>query len=387
MLSALAAVMFWSLLGVVAYVYVGYPLCLWALATLRPRPVRRGPATPRVTLIVSAYNEEAAIGRKLANALASDYPREQLEILVVSDGSTDRTDAIVQGLAGRGVRLLRQEPRQGKTAGLNAAVAAATGEIVVFSDANISYRHDAIRRLVESLVDPAVGCVTGDSRYVGGGDSAAHRQEAAYWDYERSIRTWESRIGSTVGGDGAIFAIRRALYTPLPADAINDLVTPLQIVARGYRAVFEPAAVGYEATAGVFVGEFRRKRRIVNRSWRGVMRTREVLDPRKVGLFAWQVWSHKILRWWMLPLLAASALACLAALPRGGVYPVAALGFAGTLVLAGIGALVPRRGGRLAALPQAAFYFYLVNFASVLGILAAMLGRVETVWTPERATT
>ena len=383
-MSAAAAALFWLLMGLVAYVYLGYPLCLWLLAWRRPRPVRRAAIAPPVTLIISAFNEEASIGRKLENAVALDYPRDRLEILVVSDGSTDGTDRIVQSCPDPRVRLLRLTVRQGKTAGLNLAVAQAHGELVVFSDANILYRKDMLRELVAGFADPEVGCVTGDARYVARDATAAHRQEAAYWGYEQQIRALESRLGSTVGGDGAIFAIRRSLYTPLPSDAINDLVIPLQIVARGFRAVFEPAAIGHEESAGRFAGEFRRKRRIVNRSWRGVLHTRAVLSPRRVGLFAWQVWSHKVLRWWVLPCLLGAAAASLLASSRGALYRVAALGFLLTLVAAGAGALLQRRRGRLAALVQAAFYFYLVNLASVLGILAACCGRVETVWTPER---
>ena len=383
-MSAAAAIVFWVLLALVVYVYLGYPVCLWLLTRVRSRPIRRADIRPPVTLIISAFNEEAAIGRKLENALGLDYPADRLDVLVVSDGSTDGTDRIVEACRDPRVCLLRLPGRQGKTAGLNLAVAEARGEIVAFSDANILYREDTLRQLVAGFADPEVGCVTGDARYVAHEASAAHRQEAAYWSYEQQIRCLESRLGSTVGGDGAIFAIRKRLYAPLPPDAINDLVVPLQIVARGFRAVFEPAAIGHEESAGRFGGEFRRKRRIVNRSWRGVLSTREVLDPRRVGLFAWQVWSHKVLRWWVLPCLTGAAVASLLAFQRGAVYRAAALGFVLTLLLAGAGAACRTRRGRLAALAQAAFYFYLVNVASVLGILAALRGRVDTVWTPER---
>ena len=380
----MAAIVVWCIVGAMAYTYMGYPLLLWVLVRLRDRRVRPGDATPSATLIISAFNEKDAIAEKLANALATDYPAGALEILVVSDASTDGTDRIVEGFSGQGVKLLRMAERRGKTAGLNAAVAGARGEILVFSDANILYQTDAIRRLVRNFSDPSVGCVTGDSRYVDPGESAAHQQESTYWNYERIIRTLESHVGSTVGGDGAIFAIRRTLYSPLPADAINDLVTPLQIVARGFRAVFEPGAVGCERSAGVFAGEFRRKRRIVNRSWRGVMSHREVLNPWRVGLFAWQVWSHKVLRWWMLPLMVLALVACLIANSMGRIFQVATGAFLLSLVLAAVGGLLPDRRGRLVSLAQSAFYFYLVNIASVLGLLTAMFGRADTVWTPER---
>ena len=379
-----AAAIVWVALGVIAYVYAGYPAILWLCARTRSRKVRQAEIDASVTLVISAFNEERTIAKKLENTLALDYPKDRFEVMVVSDASTDETDAIVAGFSDRGIDILRLPKRQGKTAGLNAAVRAASGEIVVFSDANILYRRDAVRALVRNFADTEVGCVTGDSRYVDLEPSEAHAQESAYWGYERFIRELESRVGSTVGGDGAIFAIRREFYTPLPAEAINDLVTPLQIVARGYRAVFEPEAVGFEPSAGDFRGEFRRKRRIVNRSWHGVMSVSEVLNPRRVGWFAWQVWSHKVLRWFVLPLILLAAGGCFIALPLGLHYRLGAWGFVASLALAGTGAFAPARWGRAATLPHAAWYFYLVNLAAVLGMAMALIGRVEMVWNPER---
>jgi sugar transferase (PEP-CTERM/EpsH1 system associated) len=334
--------------------------------------------------VISAFNEDRTIRTKIENSVALDYPPDRLEVLVVSDASTDNTDRIVEEYKGRGVTLLRLSERRGKTVGLNAAMQVARGEIVVFSDANILYHQDALRHLVSNFADPAVGCVTGNSCYIDQSHSAAHRQENTYWGYERFVRTLESQVGSTVGGDGAIFAIRRELYTPLPPEAINDLVTPLQIVVRGYRAVFEPKAVGFEPSAGDFVGEFRRKHRIVNRSWWGVMSVPGVLNPWRAGLFAWQMWSHKVLRWLALPLVIIAAAGCFMAFPLGWEYQLGAWGFTASLIAAGFGALVSRRSGRAARLLQAILYFYLVNCAAILGIARAVTGRVEVLWTPER---
>jgi cellulose synthase/poly-beta-1,6-N-acetylglucosamine synthase-like glycosyltransferase len=374
----------WGVLLLVGYVYVGYPILLWIITRFRRRPVFQDDIAPTVTLLISAFNEARVIGSKLENSLALDYPSDRLEILVVSDASTDGTDAIVKSFAERGVKLLRMPERQGKTAGLNAALQQAHGEIVVFSDANILYQRDVIRLLVRNFADPSVGCVTGNSCYVENLQSAAHVQEDNYWQYEQTIRSLESRLGSTVGGDGAIFAIRKYLYTPLPSDAINDLVIPLQIVARGYRAIFELSAVGFEPSAGDFAGEFRRKRRIVNRSWRGVRSVPQVLDPRAVGIFAWQVWSHKVLRWLMLPMVLTAATGCFLAFPAGLIYRIGAVGFVASVVIAGIGGLAKGSLGGLARLAHGLFYFYMVNLAAFLGIVMAMFGRVEVVWTPER---
>jgi cellulose synthase/poly-beta-1,6-N-acetylglucosamine synthase-like glycosyltransferase len=384
-MSTVGAIIAWSAFGLVAYVYVGYPVLLYLITKVYQSPADQADVTPSVTLLISAFNEADAIKGKLENTVALDYPKDCLEVLVISDASTDATDRIVQGFEGQGVRLLRMPTRGGKTVGLNAASRVAKGDILFFSDANILYRPDTIRRLMRSFADPSVGCVTGDSRYLEEMDSAAHVQENAYWGYERMIRTMESQIGSTVGGDGAIFAIRRSLYRPLAPDAINDLVIPLQIVAAGYRAIFEPTAVGFEPSAGDFRKEFRRKRRIVNRSWRGVMSVAAVLNPFQVGTFAWQVWSHKVLRWLVLPFIGAAAVGCAFAAGDGWTYRAGLIGIALSLGLAGIGALITERGSLFARVAQGMFYFYLVNLAAVLGIMRAIRGHVEMVWAPERS--
>lgn len=381
----MASTIVWTACFLIGYVYVGYPLMLWCLSRFSWRAVAASPIIPPVTLLISAYNEQEDIGRKLKNSLALDYPKDKLQIIVISDASTDETDQIVRAFQDQGVVLLRMPTRGGKTTGLNAAVKKANGEVVVFSDANILYQTDVLHRLVTSFADPTVGCVTGDSRYLEDNQSPADVQENTYWGYERMIRSWESLIGSTVGGDGAIFAIRTHLYTPLAPEAINDLVVPLQIVAKGYRAIYEPLAVGHEPAAGDFRKEFRRKRRIVNRSWRGIMSVGEVLKPWRVGLFAWQVWSHKVLRWLVLPFIVLAVLGCIAAVSEGWVYRAGLSVFVLSLGLAGAGAMVPNRRGLGARAAQAMFYFYLVNLAALLGILRALRGNVEMVWAPERS--
>src|SRR3712207_2035934 len=222
-MSDIGAIVAWAAALTVAYVYLGYPVLIALFARFNPRPVRTGDIEPSVTLVISAFNEAHVIGEKLRNAVALDYPQSKLQIIVVSDASTDDTDNIVRSFSAHGVSLLRMPERGGKTVGLNAALQRASGDIVVFSDANIMYRPDTLRRLIRNFADPRVGCVTGDARYVDDPHSAAHIQENSYWGYERFIRSMESLAGSTVGGDGAIFAIRRVLYEPLSADTINDL--------------------------------------------------------------------------------------------------------------------------------------------------------------------
>ncbi|MFO0706484.1 MAG: glycosyltransferase family 2 protein [Nitrospira sp.] len=383
-MTTIGAMFAWGAAFLIAYVYVGYPILIGLLARVMPRPVRQGEIEPTVTMVISAFNEAHVIGEKLNNAIGLDYPKDKIEILVVSDASTDATDDIVRSFSGQGVKLIRMAERGGKTVGLNAALKAAQGEIVIFSDANIMYRRDTARRLVCNFSDASVGCVTGDSQYVDDPHSAAHAQENTYWGYERFIRSMESLVGSTVGGDGAIFAIRRELYQPLSADTINDLVVPLQIVARGHRAIFEPTAIGLEPSAGDFRKEFRRKRRIVNRSWKGVMSVPGILNPFRVGLFAWQVWSHKVLRWLVLPFLVAGFAGCVGAYQLGMIYQLGLWGGIASVAVAAVGPFVPASLGGLAKLVQTVFYFYLVNLAAVLGVTKALGGRVDRIWAPER---
>ena len=367
-------------LGALAYVYVGYPLILQLLVWIRgARPIRRGSGLPRVSLVISAYNEEAVIERKIRNALTLDYPRRLLEVVVVSDASSDRTDEIVQGFARSGVRLFRQPERRGKTAGLNSVLPTLSGEIVVFSDANAMYDRGALRMLVRNFADAEVGCVTGEARYVKGNRSAADVSERAYWNYEIRIKVLETSVGSMVGGDGAIYAIRRALWRPLPDDAINDFLNPLQIVGAGWRGVYEPEAICYEETAAGIRREWKRRVRIVSRSWRAVFQAPGVLNPFRVGLFAFFLVSHKGLRWFS-GVFVGMLIGCVAAaavsvpLARGALLVITAIG---------LGLVVTAEWARRAA--GLVFYFGAINAASLVGVARGTFGSVSGVWTTPRA--
>jgi len=375
---------FWIGVGAVLYVYFGYALLL---ALTAGRASRAAPpaaaAPPTVTLIISAYNEADCIAGKLENTLELDYPRELLEVLVVSDASDDGTDEIVQRFADRGVRLLRMAKRGGKTLGLNAAVAQSRGEILVFSDANALYRADALKRLSEPFADAAIGAVIGESTYVEP-DSESGRSESLYWKYETWIKALESRRGSVVGGDGAIYSVRRSLYQPMAADALSDFVNPLQVVRAGFRCVYEPRALSYEETAADYRREYRRKVRIVNRAWRALLSMREMLNPFRYGAFALKLWSHKVLRWWVFAAPLVILPANLWLLDQHWIYRVTlalqiafyALAFGGYLI---------RSRARQPFLLRVPFYFCLVNIAAGVGVVQAMGGKSYTMWTTSRA--
>lgn len=375
---------YWVSLVLMAYVYVGYPLLLIiAKKVLRPKAIQRGADLPRVSLIISAYNEAKVIGEKLRNSLALEYARERLEILVVSDCSSDQTDEIVRSFGRHGVKLLRMPQRSGKTAGLNEAVAQASGEILIFSDANAEYDGHAIARLVRNFADPGVGAVTGEQRYLVEENDASTESENAYWRYELALKKLESALGSLVGGDGAIYAIRKSLYRKLDQADLSDFVNPLQIVQQGYRNVYEPEAVCYERGAEGFAAEFRRKVRIVNRAWRASWKMRALLNPVRHGMFALQFLSHKVLRWlapvFMLSLLVAN----LVIAQRSTFYAVSLAGQALFYVAALTGWLLSRSGNPIFMM-NVPYYFCSVNLASLVGLLQALGGRTYTTWTSSR---
>jgi cellulose synthase/poly-beta-1,6-N-acetylglucosamine synthase-like glycosyltransferase len=367
-------------IATLAYVYAGYPLALKLLVAIRGRrPVRHAPVTPSLTLIISAYNEIEVIRRKLDNALSLLYPRELLNIVVISDASDDGTDAAVAEYAGRGVVLARQPQRRGKTAGLNQVVPTLRTELVCFSDANAMYEPDALLKLARNFADPDVGCVTGEARYLPGGTGAADLGERVYWDYEIQIKRLETALGSTVGGDGAIYAIRRELWRELPENAINDFLNPLQIVEAGWRAVYEPEAVCHEETAGGVRTEYRRRVRIVSRSWRAVFQAPGVWNPFRTGFFAWSLLSHKILRW-LSGIFAAVAVIAAAVVfaPLVLAVPTIALG---TAAAVGVGLAFTAPGRRLLAVLA---YFVTIYAASSVGIIKGTVGKVSGVWATTR---
>jgi cellulose synthase/poly-beta-1,6-N-acetylglucosamine synthase-like glycosyltransferase len=367
--------------GAMAYVLAGYPLLLKLIVAFRgPRPIRRADVTPRLSFVISAYNEAAVIREKLENALSLDYPRDLLQIVVISDCSSDGTDEIVKSFERHGVTLARMAQRRGKTAGLNATVPTLTGEIVVFSDANAMYEAGALRMLARNFADAEVGYVTGEARYLKNGQAPADVGERAYWGYEMQMKRLETQLGSMVGGDGAIYAIRRALWRTLPEDAINDFLNPLQIVAAGWRGVYEPDAVCWEETGGGVRSEYKRRVRIVSRSWRAVFQARGVLNPLRVGLFAWSVWSHKVLRWASGFFAVGAGASFLVLYARwAAASPIVTLSVTAATVVGVVATTVGRRTFGMAA------YFGVINAASLVGLYKGSIGSVSGVWAPPRA--
>jgi len=374
-------VFFWGSVAWITYVYLGYPFLLACIGRVYRRPVRRATIEPSVTIVIAAFNEEAHIAGTIRNKLDLDYPSSKLQIIVVSDGSSDRTDELARQFEKSGVRLIRQIPRQGKTAALNQAVAAANSELIVFSDANSMYERDALRRMVANFADPAVGYVTGKMVYVNADGSVVGDGCTAYMRYENALRSLESELGSVVGVDGGIDAVRRELFVPMRADQLPDFVLPLRVVQQGYRVVYEPAAVLRESVLNQVSDEFRMRVRVALRALWALWDMRVLLAPWCHGLFSWQLWSHKALRY--LAFIPMFALAATSALlwTEAPLYRLAAIAqlAAYGLVLVGLWAPSWTSLQRLAALPS---YFVLVNLASGLAFWRFLRGQKQVLWKP-----
>jgi cellulose synthase/poly-beta-1,6-N-acetylglucosamine synthase-like glycosyltransferase len=375
---------FWILLVAGMYPYVIYPLCVAVLGRLVNRGVRVDASyLPRVTVITAAYNEQAHIEATVRNKLAQDYPRELLDMIVVSDCSADGTDDIVRRLAAQDARvqLLRNETRSGKTMGLNLAMPRARGDIVVFADANSIYRPDAIAKIVRNFADQRVGYVTGNMLYVNPDGSLVGDGCSAYMRYENALRAAENRLGSIVGVDGGVDAIRRELYQPMRADQLPDFVTPLNVSEQGYRVIYEPAAVLTEDALSAQSQEYRMRVRVALRAFWALWDKRALLNPFRFGLFAWQLWSHKLLRYLAFAPLAAAMVLNWLLVDHGAIY---ALGLAAQLLFVGaclVAAAGSRAGAALAPV-RYCFYFFLLNWASAVAFVRFVRGQKQVLWQP-----
>ena len=375
---SVVTVLFWLLLVLTLYSYLLYPLLVLLWARFAPRPWKRGEEHPPVSLIISVYNEEGVIARKLENALALEYPPEQLEVLVVSDGSTDATHDIVRACGDPRV-VLKEYERAGKTACLNRAVAEARGEVVVFTDANSMFPPQALQVMARNFADERVGLVTGWTKYRRPG-SEVEEAPGAYARLEKITKQAESRISSCVGADGAIFAVRRELYSPLKAEDINDFVIPLRVLGEGRRVVLDPDLYCLEEPAEGVDREFRRQARMTNRTLGAIRRNRRCLDPRAYGSFAFFLLSHKVLRF-LVPFFALGTLLTgIALAPLSRLYGVLLLGMI-LLLLAGLGGLLGWLRWRPADLCAT---FLLTTAGQVLGWYRFVTGRADTLWTPQR---
>ena len=383
MLVFFTTAIFWLALLALAYTYVGYPLLVWAVSSARPRELRRANWEPTVTVIITAYNEELDLASKLENTLALDYPPEKLDVLVASDCSTDRTDEIVRSYEPRGVCLHRQQTRLGKTAAQNAAVALASGEIILFSDATTLYSPDVLRAMLPNFADSSVGCVAGNLIYIDDHQSGTGHGARSYWGYETFLRRHESRAFSLIGAPGCLYAVRRTAYVPLYHEACSDFIIATKMVEQGLRAVYEPAAVCTETTNNQPGTEMRMRVRIISQTLTDLWRHRSLMNPLRGGFYSIQLISHKVLRYlipfFLLLLLATSALLAQYSIFYSAVFWAQLACY----ILAGIAWLLDRVGIRIRLL-SLPLYFILANVASIIAIYKFLVGERYASWEPIR---
>jgi cellulose synthase/poly-beta-1,6-N-acetylglucosamine synthase-like glycosyltransferase len=381
-LLRVAEVLFWGSIGTVLYSYFVYPLIVAVIVRIAgARPVAADDGyLPVVSVMISLYNEEAVLPEKLRNLEATQYPQEKLRIIFGSDGSTDSTNRILAGWSHPGKTVIEFSERRGKGPVLNDLVRAVDSEVIVFSDANTMYEPLTIGRLVRSLADPAVGAVCGELVLLPEGSDAGGVGEVSYWSYENWLKRMESDLHTLLGATGGVYAIRRALFVPLPdhKSVTDDFLIPLKIVMKGYRVIYSRDALAYERTSGSMKGEFRRKARIGAQNFAGIAEFASLLRPR-AGFTAFALWSHKIIRW-SVPFLAIIAFGATALLAPGSAFYaiVFALEIA-FLVLAAAGFIADRSHVRLgsAGLP---YYIVAMNTALLVGFFRYMLNRQRTTW-------
>ena len=365
----------------VLYVYAGYPAVIYIIAKIRRKAVVKDRYEPLITIIISAFNEEKHIEKTIENKFQLVYPQEKIEIIVVSDASTDGTDAIVQRLEPRGVKLIRQDFRSGKTSAINLAVTLAQGEILVFSDANSIYDPYALIRLIENFADPSVGYVTGKMIYTNHMPNSIGDGCTSYMKYENFLRAIETEAGSVVGVDGGVDAVRKKLFKPMAPDQIPDFVLPLMIIEQGYRVVYEPRAILNESALSDYEDEYRMRVRVTLRAYWALWDMRHLLGLKLDILYAFQLWSHKVLRYLCFIFLFGSYFANLVLLSYGYFY-IATFIVQNILYLGALMPVVFKGKSFESKILYLLNYFVLINLASAHAFIKFLRNQKMVLWTP-----
>ena len=380
-------VIFFLSAGLIIYTYFGYPFILFILAGLKrkERAIRgnKNKALPMVSLLIAARNEEAAIAKRIENAILLDYPREKLEIIVISDSSTDNTDKIVRQYRDKGIILHRSAKWLGKIAAYKSAMKKVRGEIIVFSDATSSYNKDTIKKLVHNFSDKNVGCVCGQLKYINPDNSMIGTGEGFYWKYEVGIRKKENLLGGLVAVTGTIYALRKELYFNFPNELADDLIIPGMVRKKGYKTVFEPEAICIEETTTERKEEFPKRVRITIQNIRGLFYMKELLNPFRYGIFSLELFSHKLLRM-SAPLFLITAFISSVILAESSVVfrifcILQAIFYLTAIIVAVLHGNLAKN--KTISIP---FYFCISNLAVLTGIGKALLGEKRATWKTTR---
>lgn len=373
--------LFWLVLGFVALAFVGVPVAVALAGVILRREHRRDDVTPSVSILIAAYNEADGIVAKVRNALGQDYPPDRLEVVVVDDGSADDTGTRVRAIDDPRLTLIVMPERGGKVTALNHGIRATTGEVVVYTDANAEFAPDAVRRLVRAFADPEVGGVCGNQENRPGRGALA-RGETLYWEFDKALKRLESRTGSIVAADGSIYALRREHVEEVPLGVTDDFFLSTGVVRQGKRLVFEADARSIEEPLEREGDHFRRRVRITHQAMRSLAARRQLLDPRRYGVYAWVLIGHKLLRRLAAPAILLLLPVSLLAAPSGGVPLLALIGQVALYVAAALGWLA---GDRLPVkLLAAPTYFVLGILGTTVGIWRFLRGERSVMWEPVR---
>ena len=376
----LTKICFWLSIFFIVYPNIIYPSFVYLIGLIRPRPVKRRSWLPSVTVLIPAYNEAQHIAATIQDKLEQDYPSEWLEIIVISDGSTDGTDEIVREFSSRNVRLIRREQREGKAAGLNEGVRHASGEILIFSDANSLFAPDAIRRMTENFADPEVGYVTGNLTYKIRSDGIAGNGCSAYMKYENALRRLETRAGSIIGVNGGVDSIRRELYKDVPRQLITDFVLPLHVISTKHRVVYDERVHSSEVANSELGSEFRMRTRVGLRALRGIAYMRRLCNPVNYPWIAFSLISHKVMRYFgflFLPIVFLTNLMLMST-------PVYAALFVAQMIVYLLALVGWRRdlSGPFRKLTLIPAYFLISNAAFTVAAIKFLKGETMATWQP-----
>lgn len=374
-----------SAIFMILYTYAGYPLLVILIGSLVKRTVRKKDILPNVGFLIAAYNEEKDIEKKIINTLELDYPKDKIEIVVVSDGSTDGTDEIVQNFSSRGVKLYRVEGRVGKTEARNRAVSESRQEIIVFSDATTIYQPDAVKKLVRNFADPKVGLVSGHLTYMDEKRSSMGSATTKYWNYESMIKEAQNRMGTLTGAIGCINAFRRSHYTPLPPNIIEDFTQPLMFVSKGYRVAYEMDAKAFESTTEKVGNEFKMRIRVIRGGIKGLLFAKRILNPFRFPLASFQLLSHKLLRW-LVPVFALVVLlaSLVLSLKNGELFYRIFLGLQLLFYTSSFIAFTLEKSRKKLRLLKLPLYFCTVNLASLVAIFKTFVSELAPTWETDR---
>lgn len=380
-------IVFWASIILICYTYFIYPVVITILSLFIRKKVYKRDIEPAVSLLITAYNEEKNIGKKIENSLGINYPSDKFEIIVASDGSDDETDNIVRSYQNNDrnihVRLHRVEGRVGKTATQNSAIKICKGDIIIFSDAASIYDKESIGAIVRNYADENVGAVSGMYEYVNTEKVSAGKGTSLFWDIENYIKKRQTKIRTITGCCGCIYSVRRDLYEDLPAEIISDLVEPLKIVEKGYRIVFEPMAIAYEDIAGKTRDEFKMRIRVIVRGIKGMLYMKKLYNLKKYPFIAFQLISHKVIRW-LVPFFCIFIFITSIMLSKhSSLYAFLLYSQIIFYIFAIIGYMneKKKKSSKIFYIP---LYFCIVNLASLISIFKVIKGENIITWETKR---